>query len=90
MSQVRTPDAATVPLPLRSVLPAFGLDVGIAMALSVSIMMAGLFGWAAWCCTCAAARQRPNGVDPPSGCAGLLLGFGRQVRDWRPSSSVRS
>ena len=48
MSQVRTPEAATVPLPLRSVLPAFGLDVGIAMALSVSIMMAGLFGWAAW------------------------------------------
>ena len=39
MSQVRTPDAATVPLPLRSVLSAFGLDVGIAMALSVSIMM---------------------------------------------------
>ena len=36
MSQVRTPDAATVPLPLRSVLPAFGLDVGIAMALCIS------------------------------------------------------
>ena len=33
MSHVRTPEAATVPLPLRSVLPAFGLDVGIAMAL---------------------------------------------------------
>lgn len=49
MSQVRAPDAATCPpLPLRSVLPAFGLDLGIAIALSVSTMMAGLVGWAAW------------------------------------------
>ena len=48
MSQVRTPEAATLPLPLRSVLPAFALDIGIAVALSVSTMMAGLLGWAAW------------------------------------------
>jgi membrane protease YdiL (CAAX protease family) len=50
MSQVRTPDAVTfpLPLPLRSVLPAFGLDIGVAIALSVSTMMAGLLGWAAW------------------------------------------
>ncbi|MCH6485184.1 CPBP family intramembrane metalloprotease [Pseudoxanthomonas sp. LH2527] len=52
MSDVRTlPDttASTPPaLPLRSVLPAFVLDVVLAVTLSFSTLMLGLFGWAAW------------------------------------------
>ena len=52
MSDVRTlPDttASTPPaLPLRSVLPAFVLDVALAVTLSFSTLMLGLFGWAAW------------------------------------------
>ena len=52
MSDVRTlPDttASTPPaLPLRSVLPAFVLDVVLAVTLSFSTLMLGLFGWSAW------------------------------------------
>ena len=52
MSDVRTlPDtpASTPPaLPLRSVLLAFVLDVVLAVTLSFSTLMLGLFGWAAW------------------------------------------
>ena len=52
MSDVRTlpdPTASTPPaLPLRSVLPAFVLDVVLAVTLSFSTLMLGLFGWAAW------------------------------------------
>ena len=35
-------------LPLRGVLPAFALDVALAVALSFSTLLLGLFGWAAW------------------------------------------
>ena len=49
MSDVRTlpdPTASTPPaLPLRSVLPAFVLDVALAVTLSFSTLMLGLFGW---------------------------------------------
>lgn len=52
MSEVRTqPDVMTavpVALPLRSALPAFALDVLLAITLSFSTLMAGLFGWAVW------------------------------------------
>jgi len=52
VSDVRTlpdPTASTPPaLPLRSVLPAFVLDVVLAVTLSFSTLMLGLFGWAAW------------------------------------------
>lgn len=52
MSEVRTLpdaiDAAPAALPLRSVLPAFVLDVVLAITLSFSMLMLGLFGWAAW------------------------------------------
>jgi uncharacterized protein len=52
MSEVRSlPDAseATPPaLPLRSVLPSFAVDVALAVAMSFSTLMLGLFGWAAW------------------------------------------
>ena len=41
-------DAAPAALPLRSVLPAFVLDVVLAITLSFSMLMLGLFGWAAW------------------------------------------
>lgn len=34
--------------PLRDVLPAFALDVVLAVLLSFSAMLLGLFGWAAW------------------------------------------
>jgi membrane protease YdiL (CAAX protease family) len=52
MSEVRplsdATDATPADLPLRRVLPAFALDVGVAIALSFSTLMLGLFGWAAW------------------------------------------
>jgi len=52
VSDVRTlpdPTASTPPaLPLRRVLPAFVLDVVLAVTLSFSTLMLGLFGWAAW------------------------------------------
>jgi membrane protease YdiL (CAAX protease family) len=52
MSEVSAlPDATdTTPaaLPLRSVLPAFVLDLALAVTLSFSTLMLGLFGWAAW------------------------------------------
>ena len=49
---MRLPSEATDPapaaLPLRSVLPAFAVDVSLAVAMSFSTLMLGLFGWAAW------------------------------------------
>lgn len=52
MSDVPSPsgalDATRSTLPLRSVLPAFAIDVALAIALSFSTLMLGLFGWAAW------------------------------------------
>jgi len=52
MSEARSlPDASEampVALPLRSVLPAFAVDVALAAAMSFSTLMLGLFGWAAW------------------------------------------
>lgn len=48
MSEVRPLPDATEALPLRSVLPAFALDVALAITLSFSTLMLGLFGWAAW------------------------------------------
>ena len=41
-------EASPAPLPLRGVLPAFVLDVALAVTLSFSTLMLGLFGWAAW------------------------------------------
>lgn len=41
-------DATAPALPLRSALPAFALDVALAVTLSFSTLMLGLFGWAAW------------------------------------------
>ena len=41
-------DTTPAPLPLRSVLPAFVLDLALAVTLSFSTLMLGLFGWAAW------------------------------------------
>ncbi|WP_436045419.1 CPBP family intramembrane glutamic endopeptidase [Pseudoxanthomonas sp. LjRoot143] len=53
MSEVRSlpPDAVgakPAPLPLRSVLSAFTVDVALAITLSFSTLMLGLVGWAAW------------------------------------------
>ena len=52
MSEVRTQPnvvaAVPVALPLRSALPAFALDVLLAITLSFSTLMLGLFGWAVW------------------------------------------
>ncbi|WP_334179599.1 CPBP family intramembrane glutamic endopeptidase [Pseudoxanthomonas sp.] len=66
MSDVRTtPDvapAAPTPLPLRSVLPAFALDVALAITLSFSTLMLGLFGWAAWRGV-QLARQQAGSLD---------------------------
>ena len=42
------PASMPIALPLRSVLPAFAVDVALAVALSFSTLMLGLFGWAAW------------------------------------------
>ncbi len=41
-------EAPPATLPLRQVLPAFVLDVALAVTLSFSMLMLGLFGWAAW------------------------------------------
>lgn len=52
MSRVPPPsgaDPGSLPaLPLRGVLPAFALDVVLAVVLSFSTLLLGLFGWAAW------------------------------------------
>jgi membrane protease YdiL (CAAX protease family) len=48
MSEPRSQDATPVASPLRAVLPAFVLDLTLAVALSFSTLMLGLFGWAAW------------------------------------------
>lgn len=52
MSEVRPlsdgVEAKPAALPLRSVLPAFALDVVLAITLSFSTLMLGLVGWAAW------------------------------------------
>ena len=52
MSEVRplsdAVEAKPAALPLRSVLPAFALDVVLAITLSFSTLMLGLVGWAAW------------------------------------------
>lgn len=52
MSEVRPlPDpvqATPAALPLRHALPAFALDVALALALSFSMLMLGLVGWGAW------------------------------------------
>jgi membrane protease YdiL (CAAX protease family) len=43
-----SPDVSPIALPLRSVLTAFAVDVALAITLSFSMLMAGVFGWAAW------------------------------------------
>jgi len=55
--------STTIALPLRSVLPAFAIDVAVAVTLSLSTLMLGLFGWAVWR-GIVLAQQQAGAPDP--------------------------